>query len=99
MTTLAELTEKDMERQKEVEEAFDKLVNLTNYFGSEKYVTAGILASLNRSHRTLQQSFWRAMYQVMKQYGEDEWCDLRNQASKDFCREVIEKVEAYFPMV
>ena len=99
MATTEELDQRDADRQKEVEEAFDKLVSLTNYFGSEKYIVAGILASLNSSHRTLQQSFWRAMSKVMKKYGEDDFSDLRNQASKDYCREVTAKVDPYFPMV
>jgi len=99
MVTAAELDQRDAERQKEVAEVFEKLIRLTNYFGSEKFVAAGIIEELNRSHRTLQQSFWRAMYEVIKQYGEDEWCDLRNEASKEFCREVTAKVEAYFPMI
>ena len=95
--TSEELDTREEERQKKVEDVTKQLVDLTNSYGSD--ISKGILSALNGSHRTLQQSFFRAMYSVIKQYGEDDWCDLRNQASKDFCREVTEKVEGYFPMV
>jgi len=93
------LAERNLERARKVRGAIQVITNACNTYDGPEPVIEGIVEALNHEHRTLQQSFWRVMYEVMKKYGADDWCDLRNEASKEFCREVTEKIEAYFPHV
>lgn len=74
------------EHKAKAEEATKVLVNLTNAYGSEKAVAEGIVEALTKEHNTLQQSFWRAMQMVIKAYSEEKYVDLRNEASRDYCK-------------
>ena len=92
--------ERTAEMKKSAEDATELLVRLTNSYGSDKAVAEGILAGIQKSHNTLQQCFWRVMQNVIKGYGESEYCDLRNQASVDFCKAITKIADDHrLPMV
>jgi hypothetical protein len=50
-----------------------------------------MLAALTREHRTLQQSFWRTMFNLAQLYGQEQWFDLRNEASVETCKRLFPK--------
>jgi len=79
-------------QQERTKKSIDNIMDLVNIMGSDKAVVEGILESLQGTHRTLQQNFWRVMIQIMKQYS--EWrSDLRNEGSVTFCKAVKEMLE------
>ncbi len=73
----------------------DSLTNEINNFSYEKHVD-NFFDAITHQHRTLQQSFWRMMIQVIKKYAEldkDGWYDLRNEASVKTCVKLKEWFE------
>jgi len=80
------------------EEAMKVIFREISYMGNENECIEKMYNFIEREHRTLQQNFWRMIYYVMKRYGENsEWTDLRNQASRKWCKKVTK--EEYFPFV
>lgn len=58
---------------------------------NEKAVEDAIFDALINEHRTLQQSFWRIMKQVIHRYADLDpqyYMDARNEASREFCRRI-----------
>lgn len=72
-----------------VKNAVIELVDQTNTMGYENEVVEGIVAGLQGSHRTLQQSFVRALVKAMKEYGESH-TDLRNEAAVALAKKIGE---------
>ncbi len=73
----------------------DSLFNEINSFSYEKHVK-NFFDAITHQHRTLQQSFWRMMFEVIKRYAEldkDGWYDLRNEASIKMCVKLKEWFE------
>lgn len=89
---------RSVERKNEAKDAMVKLIDTTNVMGGEKDVAAGLLEALLSSHRTLQQSFFRAFADAMEHYAETPFVDLRNEASVEFAKKVKE-LDHYFPFV
>lgn len=81
-----------------VSQAMQSLVNTTNSMAMEDEVAKGIADGLMRSHRTLQQSFFRSFKIAMKQYADEAGSDLRNQESVKFAKKISE-MDDYFPFV
>ncbi|MCP4088220.1 MAG: hypothetical protein GY746_00290 [Gammaproteobacteria bacterium] len=81
-----------LERQiaDEIAESINSIFNNINYFGNEKLVVKAINDSIERQHRTLQQDFWRAMFQVIEQYGQSEYFDGRNEQAVQACKNIAE---------
>jgi hypothetical protein len=75
----------------------EELTNILNSFGI-KAKAEDFHEALYRTHRSLQQNFWKMIYMVMEMEAglEDHQYDLRNEDSIKFCREVVEKVKARF---
>lgn len=93
----------DGKTQKEVsKEAIDQIMDAVNVMGSDMPVVKGIVESLQMSHRTLQQNFWRVMIQVIKEYSEFG-SDGRNEDAVAMCKFIKEQVEEnhkeYLPYV
>ena len=84
-------------RYERAEIATDELIRVLNVLGGEDEIADTVARVLMGSHRTLQQSFVRAFYEVMKDYSASG-TDLRNQASVDFAKKITEQ-DFYFPMV
>jgi hypothetical protein len=76
----------------------EEIIDESNHYGSEKEMSEAIVDVLDRSHRTLQQTFWRSIKDAMAKYGETEFFDLRNQASVEFCKAVTEEVSPEHPL-
>lgn len=53
-------------------------------------VAKGITDELRRTHRTLQQDFWRAVLIAARTYGETPYVDLRNEAAVNACKQIGE---------
>lgn len=89
---------RSVKNKKAAEEAMKALIDVTNVMGGDKDVAAGILDGLLKSHKTLQQSFFRSLFMAMGEYAETPFVDGRNQASVDFAKQVKE-LDAFFPFV
>lgn len=82
-----------MEREqivKQSKQAMSQILAAVNYMGLEKELSEAMLATLLNDHRTIQQSFWRTIRLLAKQYGETQHFDQRNEASVKFAKEVGE---------
>jgi len=71
--------------RRKVAEATRIIIASLNSGGVEE-VQAGILDELNSSHRTLQQLFVKATIDALIEYGNNEYYDDRNEASKRYCQ-------------
>jgi hypothetical protein len=76
----------------------EDIVEESNSYGADYDFAEAIIAVLGKSHRTMQQTFWRSIRAAMKKYGETEYFDLRNQASVEFCKAVTEEVAPEHPL-
>ncbi len=83
-----------LERQvaEEIAESINSIFTNINYFGNEKLVVKAINDSIQRQHRTLQQDFWRAMFQVVERYGRTTYHDGRNEQSVRLCATISEHI-------
>lgn len=73
--------------EKIVEDLFQEL----NWMNNDKNVADIIHLLVTRQHRTLQQTFFRVIFDVIKKYGHEETrFDLRNEDSVNNCKLVKE---------
>jgi len=82
----------------EIESAMKVIADRLNFMGHGDVCIRSMLGSINKMHRTIQQNFFRAIARVIKEYSQQEYSDLRNKASKEWCKRVAE-IEDYFPFI
>ena len=70
----------------------NEIISSLNMIGCEDDIKKALIDNLMNQHRTLQQSFWRCIFNVAKEYGETAVHDLRNEASVDACKEVTKSL-------
>tara|TARA_R110000824_G_scaffold33479_4_gene107251 strand:+ start:1423 stop:1707 length:285 start_codon:yes stop_codon:yes gene_type:complete len=63
-----------------------ELIELTNAFGSETVVAAGISKAIGSAHNTIQQGFFKTLQFVIVTHGNEQYTDLRNEASVAYCK-------------
>ena len=85
--------------EEENTEVISDLLRLVNYMGNDRKLAEQIVITLGRTHRTIEQSFFRMILEVCKgrakaEYGED----LRNEGSVKLCKD-ISALDAYLPFV
>lgn len=82
------------------EEQMLKIMDALNIMGREKQVVEGMVVALRKTHRTLQQNFWRAIMAVIKEYAEFNH-DLRNEGAVELCKYIKEQIEnkEYLPFI
>jgi hypothetical protein len=85
-------------RKKRVEAAMKELIDVTNVMGYDDEIAEGIFLGLIKSHRTLQQSFFRCFVMAMDPYSKIV-PDLRNEQAVKFAKKISEDGENYFPFV
>jgi len=79
--------------------ATKNLIASLNRLGFEDEGVKGIVEALKGEHRTLQQSFWRAIIAAAGEYQNFNH-DLRNEASVKACGKITEAVgEVHIPFV
>lgn len=92
-------SEATYDKATKIVDAVDALCGLMNSYNSEDELWAEVInQALAHQHRSLQQSFWRLMREVIRRYGITHH-DLRNQAAVEWCKRVTDKVDAYLPLV
>lgn len=75
--------------------AVDDLFYVVNKMGTgEEVLVKVFVEKMYREHRTLLQSFWRVMFQVIKAYATCP-SDLRNEDSVKWAKDVVECVPSY----
>jgi len=87
-----------VDKENAMYDAMSKVIDATNYMGTEKEMAEGMFHALNDSHRTLQQNFFRIFVKTMKDYGDTNFRDARNNESIDFAKTVGE-MDTHFPFV
>jgi hypothetical protein len=93
-----------MDRQQQIQEdakeVVTKLERLVNCFDDEA-VAKAFVESMRSTHLTLQQSMMRVFMAQIKAWSETSWVDLRNQATVDLCKEIMEKVgnDSFLPFI
>ncbi len=80
------------------EDSMKEILRVCNYMSSEAEVAKGMLDALTNEHRTIQQSFFRSLDLMMKQYAELNSADGRNQMSVDYCKRVSD-MKFNFPFI
>ena len=63
--------------------------------GNPQDVARVMLGQITKSHRFLQGEFWSSMLKVIKQYGELEHFDPRNEFAVKMCKRMAEAGEYY----
>lgn len=92
-------------KEREYQMVLHAIVDLSevlNHMGGEPELSTGLLDGLMQQHRTIQQGFWRAIFNLMKKYGELISFDGRNENAVSACKrlsEVIEKERIYLPFI
>lgn len=74
--------------QASMKEVGSDLVESINTIGSDvqEAVIKGFLEGVNSSHRYLQGEFWGVMVKIIKEYGEKEHFDARNEWAVQMCK-------------
>lgn len=79
-----------------INQVFEDLDTCLNY--DDREVAKVFKEKLLRTHRTLQQNFWRAIYNIAICY-KDAASDPRNEDSVRFCKKIAELEDIYFSFV
>lgn len=77
---------------------FAEVMEALNTFSDEQVANA-FYEELVNSHRTLQQNFWRSVAHMIKEYAKNEYYDLRNEDSVNWCKKMAEVEDQYFRCV
>lgn len=84
-------------REYQAMQSIEKAINST-VFNPQKFA-----ASVPLMHRTLQQSFWRAIRACIEVYADDQYrCDLRNKAAHEEAKAMLEYLNEqgrYIPFI
>ncbi len=67
--------------------------------GSDKDMLKALQERMNRTHPTLQQNFWRTIYNLAVDYSKKENYDGRNEHSVNLCEKIAELENVYLPYV
>lgn len=91
-------TKRDYEEAEKIARAVEDLCHLLNSYNSRDELLGEVFNQcLVRQHRSLQQSFWRLMREVIRRYAITHH-DMRNEAAVLWCKRAAE-LDAYLPFV
>ena len=76
-----------------IAEAVEDIVN-----GAESDLSRALRERLPRMYRTLQQSSFRVVQEIIRDYAKTEYFDPRNEAAVEWCRAVSE-LEGGLPLI
>jgi hypothetical protein len=86
--------------KQQADNGLNEIISSLNIMGCENEVNKVLVDNLINQHRTLQQNFWRCIFDVAKEYSERAGHDLRNEASVDACKEVTNALsDKGFPFI
>jgi curved DNA-binding protein CbpA len=89
------------EKIQRIQNAYKVLSKELNVLGGDNTVEKILLRCIEMDHRTLQQSFWGCIFNVMKAYAKTRF-DGRNEASVKACEKItkfIEEENIYLPLI
>jgi hypothetical protein len=89
------------ENIKRINDAYKVLSKELNILGRDDTVEKILFRCIEYDHRTLQQSFWGCIFNVMKAYAKTRF-DARNEASVKACEKItkfIENENIYLPLI
>tara|TARA_B100000749_G_C18426017_1_gene465710 strand:+ start:1247 stop:1555 length:309 start_codon:yes stop_codon:yes gene_type:complete len=89
------LTPVEQKVYEHVSEAMEEVFECLDLLGSEEVVKQAILDKLSSSHRTIQQNFWRTIFDVAKEYGDTATFNDRNRGAVDACKAASKAVEKH----
>lgn len=79
----------------DTKEAIDIIFSTIN--GCHRSVSVELLEHLRTEHRTLQQSFWRVIQQVAREYQKFD-TDLRNESAVEFAKQIA-AIDCPLPLI
>jgi len=89
----------DRKQADRVKELVTQLIDETNSLNRDALVAEAVFDAVRCSHRTLQQSFWRIMFDVAGKY-KDIQHDGRNESAVKACGKVTEALkDSHLPFV
>jgi ABC-type Zn uptake system ZnuABC Zn-binding protein ZnuA len=89
----------------EIARAFNTFSHALNVMSSHDNFVNALLSCVVQDHRTLQQSFFSAIFSLIEKYGnleENYYSDLRNEASLKACKKIakfIKDENIYLPLI
>lgn len=86
---------KQTETVMQTETATYGLMDQMNVYGLDADIQKAMATAIMNSHNTIQQSFWRNILGVAKQYSEMSYSDLRNEASVELCKDIAKLAEKH----
>ena len=89
------------EKKEKVEAAIEVIMREINCMGSERDVGVAIKDKVLRNHPTLQQRFFAdVIVPVIKGYADNQYTDLRNEASHNVAKSLMVLLkDEYFPFI
>lgn len=76
----------------EIQKAVNTIFKALNH-GNDDQVADAVFKAVAGEHRTLQQNFFRMLQQFMVRYGNEAGCDLRNEASVAWARQMAQEMQ------
>jgi len=87
------------ESQQEIQEAMAVILKHLNYMGIREADVGKVISdTVQKEHRTIQQTFWRTVNEAATDYGRYASVDLRNEGSREWCNKAAE-IEVVLPFV
>ncbi len=87
-----EKSKRDNKRAADIDAAFKLIFDQINR-SSDQEIADLFLQKITNKHRTLQQGFWRAMFQTIQSYADIEYYDARNEHSVRACKSLSRKLD------
>ena len=85
---------RETQKEKEIKELIDLLAKNMNYMTCKPEVIGKTIAkSINAQHRTIQQQIITALISALIEYSKIEYCDQRNQSSKELTTRITRFLE------
>jgi len=89
----------NQESQDELKAAINTVMKHLNYMGVKEADIGKLISdTVQREHRTIQQTFWRTINEAATDYGRYASVDLRNEGSRVWCNNVSE-IETTMPFI
>ena len=86
--------------EKANQEHIETLFQLLNGMCNDDQYTRQLIGQLRKTHRTLQQNFFRMISKVVNEKAKEEFYDLRNEASIEWSKKAAEATQdVAFPFI
>lgn len=93
------MTDTIQERQEEISNKFAEILTLLNSMAIDEDKIAELMVqTLQKEHRTIQQTFMKTNALMIKKYSEFPYSDMRNEGSVNWAKKVAE-IDINMPLI